>query len=83
MKNAEALIPVFGEETVKKMYQRAWVTREEGLKECEEHVKKNGNDLQVFQSALTAAGQSMGDRVAQIIQRGMSLLQTTLKSCSS
>lgn len=48
MKNAEALIPVFGEETVKKMYQRAWVTREEGLKDCEEHVKKNGNDLQVF-----------------------------------
>ncbi len=44
MKYAENLIPVFGEETVKKMFQRAWVTREEGLKECEEHVKKSGND---------------------------------------
>ena len=36
MKYAEQLIPYFGEETVKKMFQKAWVTREEGLKECED-----------------------------------------------
>lgn len=56
MKYAEALIPVFGEEAVKKMFSRPWVVREEGLKECEEIVKKNGNDLAVFQAALSAAG---------------------------
>jgi hypothetical protein len=48
MKYAESLIPVFGEEIVKKMFSRPWAVRDEGLKECEDHVKKNGNDLQVF-----------------------------------
>ena len=48
MKYAEALIPAFGEETVKKMFSRPWTLREEGLKECEEIIKKNGNDLNVF-----------------------------------
>ncbi len=45
MKYAEALIPVFGEDTVKKMFSRPWAIRDEGLKQCEDHVKKNGNDL--------------------------------------
>jgi len=44
MKYAEGLIPVFGEEVVKKMFSRPWAIREEGLKECEEIVKKNGNE---------------------------------------
>jgi hypothetical protein len=40
MKYAEPLIPIFGEDTVKKMFSKPWVIREEGLKECEEIVKK-------------------------------------------
>jgi hypothetical protein len=44
MKYAEALIPVFGEEVVRKMFSRPWATRDEGLKACEDHVKRNGND---------------------------------------
>ena len=64
MKYAEALIPVFGEEPVKKMFSRPWSLREEGLKECEEQIKKNGNDQPVFQAALTTAGQAMADKIA-------------------
>ena len=48
MKYAEPLIPVFGEEVVKKMFSRPWVSREEGLKDCEEIVKKTGNEQPVF-----------------------------------
>ena len=48
MKYAEALIPIFGEDVVKKMFSRPWAIRDEGLKECEEIVKKNGNDQSVF-----------------------------------
>jgi len=48
MKYAEPLIPMFGEDIVKKMLSKPWVIREEGLKECEEIIKKNGNDLQIF-----------------------------------
>ena len=44
MKYAESLLPVFGEETVKKMFSRPWALREEGLRECEEIIKKNGSD---------------------------------------
>lgn len=44
MKYAESLIPVFGEETVKKMFQKPWAIRDEGLKECEDIIKKNGAD---------------------------------------
>jgi len=32
MKYAEHLIPVFGEEIVKKMFSKPWAIREEGLK---------------------------------------------------
>ena len=48
MKNAESLIPIFGEDVVKKMFSRPWAIREEGLKECEEIIKKSGNDQSVF-----------------------------------
>jgi hypothetical protein len=65
MKYAESLIPVFGEEVVKKMFSRPWAIREEGLKECEDIVMKSGGaDLQIFQAALSAAGQAMGDKIA-------------------
>lgn len=39
MKYAEQLIPVFGENVVKKMFSRPWAARDEGLKECEDIVK--------------------------------------------
>ena len=48
MKYAESLIPIFGEDVVKKMFSRPWATRDEGLKECEDIVLKNGNDQSVF-----------------------------------
>ena len=44
MNYAEGLIPIFGEDVIKKVFSRPWAVREEGLKECEEIVKKNGND---------------------------------------
>lgn len=48
MKYAEPLIPIFGEDTVKKMFNRKWAIREEGLKECEEFIKKNNDDQYTF-----------------------------------
>jgi hypothetical protein len=44
MKYAEALIPVFGEEVVKKMFSRPWALRDEGLKECEKIISRSGSD---------------------------------------
>lgn len=44
MKYAEPLIPVFGEDIVKKMFSKPWTVREEGLKECEDFIKQNSSD---------------------------------------
>lgn len=64
MMYAEALIPVFGEDIVKKMFSRPWAIREEGLKACEEVIKRNGNDQATFQAGLSASGQALGDKIA-------------------
>ena len=65
------------------MFSKPWTIREEGLQECEEYIKKNGNTLAVFQGALSAAGQAMSDKIAQITNRSLSIVQTTLKACTT
>ena len=40
MKFAEPLIPVLGEELVKKIFSSSWATRDEGLKDCEAFVRE-------------------------------------------
>ena len=64
MKYAEPLIPVIGEEIVKKMFSRPWAVREEGLKQCEDLLLLQGSDPQYFQAGLSAAGQAMADKIA-------------------
>lgn len=45
MKYAEPMIPIFGEEMVKKMYsKRNWNVRDEGLKLCEDFIKEHLNN---------------------------------------
>ncbi len=83
MKYAEPLIPILGEEVVKKMFSRPWTIREEGLKEAEEIIKGQANDQAVFMAAISLSSQAMGDKILQIIQRGLSILHTTLKSSTS
>ena len=48
MKYAEPLLPYFGEEVVKKIFSRPWAVREEGMKEAEDIIKKDGSDQPVF-----------------------------------
>jgi hypothetical protein len=53
------------------------------LKELEDFVRadlREGNDQNqaIYQASLTAVGNALDDKIAQINQRGMSLLQTTL-----
>jgi hypothetical protein len=45
MKYAEPLIPIFGEDMVKRMYsKRNWNVRDEGLKLCEDFIKEHLNN---------------------------------------
>jgi len=74
MKYAESLIPVFGEEMIKKVFSKPWAVREEGLKECEDYIKHRSNDLAVFQAGLNLSSQAMADKIQQIVQRGLSIL---------
>jgi hypothetical protein len=50
---------------------------------CEEFIKENLNNanpgkIGLFQGALTASGHALDDKIVQINQRGMNLLQVTL-----
>lgn len=80
MKYAEPLIPIFGEEMVKRMYsKRNWNVRDEGLKLCEDFIKERLNNsnpgkVGIFQGALTASGHALDDKIVQVNQRGMNLL---------
>jgi hypothetical protein len=40
LKYADPLIPVLGEDLVKKLFSTAWPIRDEGLKECEELIRQ-------------------------------------------
>ena len=68
MKYAEPLIPIFGDEMVKKIFSKSWPTRDEGLKLCEDFIKENLNQnnqmkIGIFQAALTASGHAMDDKI--------------------
>jgi hypothetical protein len=39
LKYAEPLIPIIGEDLVKKIFNGQWPMRDEGVKECEELVR--------------------------------------------
>lgn len=80
MKFAEPLIPILGEDLVKKLFGVTWNQRDEGLKELEDHVRANiredndQNNQAIYQASLTAVGHALDDKIAQVNQRGMSLL---------
>ena len=48
MKYAEQLLPLFGEDVVKKMFARPWAIREEGLKAAEDIIASGGNEQAMF-----------------------------------
>ena len=81
---AEPWIAIFGEEPVKKLFGKKWVTKEEGLGECEQFILSQECDLskESFKAACQIASRAISDKIFQITWKGLSLLESTLTTHS-
>lgn len=77
IKTAAPLIPVFGEETVKKLFSKNWVNRENGLIEVEEMVNSNP-DPDSITGALGAAARGIGDKIGQVVLKTLDIISSVL-----
>lgn len=72
VKLAEPLIPVFGEETMKKLFSRkAWQLREEALRECEQAIRSGRlldefDDESLFIATTGVASYGISDKIANV-----------------
>ena len=72
---------VFGEETVTKLYDVHWALKEQGLGECEKKLQ-DGNALytrDTYRASIQVVHKAIKDRIAQVVLKGMNLLETTLR----
>ena len=82
-KAAQPLIDMFGEDVVKKLFSRTWQLKEEGLGEIEDEVLNNQrkyNREDAFVNAVGAVRFTIGDKMAQVIQRSCLLLSNVCQA---
>lgn len=77
IKTAAPLIPIFGEETVKKLFSKNWVNRENGLIEIEEMVNSNP-DPDSITGALGAASRGISDKIGQVVLKTLDIISSVL-----
>ncbi|EAR95577.1 centrosomal protein, putative (macronuclear) [Tetrahymena thermophila SB210] len=85
---AEPLIPVIGDECAAKIFSKSWQIREEGLKWLEAEAQNprsiNGSDPQaLFTAVIGVCSATIADKVAQVSQASMNLLQALCNSRSA
>ena len=77
MKLAHPLIPVLGENTIKKLFSKNWSNRENSILETEEMVNSNP-DPDIITAALGVAAQGIKDKIGQVVLKTLDLLCTIL-----
>ena len=77
---AEPWFAVFGEEPVKKLFAKKWATKEEGLGECEQILMSPdcARTKETFKAACQVASKAISDKIFQITQKGLSVMETAL-----
>ena len=75
---------MFGEQPVKKLFAKKWTVKEEGLDECEQILVSLdfARTKETFKVACYVADKAISDKIFQITQKGLSLLETALKQHS-
>jgi centrosomal protein CEP104 len=79
IKIAQPLIPVFGENTIKKLFSKNWANRENAILETEEVFNSNP-DPDTVTAALGVAAQGIKDKIGQVVLRTFDLLTSILAS---
>lgn len=77
----DALIQVFSEETVTKLFSKRWVVKEEGLGQCELKLTNGDGNYtrETFRVSCNVAQKAISDKIAQVVQKGLNLLETNLR----
>lgn len=81
----EPLIPYLGEEICHKLISKVWAEKQEGLQELNEELKKSQSDklknddpAGLFIAVIGAVTATIVDKIMQVSQRSMNVLQTLL-----
>lgn len=77
VKLASPLIPVFGEDAIKKLFSKNWANRENGLIEVEQAFLSNP-DYDSVTAALGVAAQGIKDKIGQVVLKTLDLLASIL-----
>ena len=67
------MMRVFGEREVRKVFSKVWQLREEGISKIENTILNEGvgNEAKAFVNGVGIARYTVGDKMAQVAQRGM------------
>ncbi|CAD8188747.1 unnamed protein product [Paramecium pentaurelia] len=83
LQKAEPLIPILTEEFCQKIFSKQWGAREDGLKWLEDQIGRptqvNSQDPSIFfLSSIASINYTLGDKVAAVSIRSLSVLQSLL-----
>lgn len=79
IKLAQPLIPAFGENTIKKLFDKNWANRENALLEVIDMFNSNP-DPDTVTAALGVAAQGIKDKIGQVVLRTCDLMNNILAS---
>lgn len=77
IKIAMPLIPIFGEETIKKLFSKNFANRENCIIEVEEVMNSNP-DPDTVTAALGVAAQGLNDKIGQVVIKSCDLINSIL-----
>ena len=80
MKQAEPLIPVFGEDCIRKLFSKKWQNRISAIEEIERATFSEPD--RHFSSALEAMAAALNDKIAAVAQKAMSAFENLIQNCS-
>ena len=65
---------------MQKLFAKKWTTKEEGLGECEQVLKSPNcaRTKETFKAACQVANRAISDKIFQITQKGLALMETAL-----
>ena len=76
MEVSRPLIQAFGEQVVRKIFSKTWQFRDEGLNDVEQMVmgREVSDEAKGFVNAIGAVRYTLGDKMAQVAQKSMTVL---------
>jgi len=80
---ADPLIPVFGDNTIRKVFSRTWMLREEGIGEVESQILQGQvSDVKKgFTASITVIKETIVDKLSGVCLRAIKFLENLCNNC--